>query len=75
MDVLMLWFIVSCGAGGVPNERGGADAADVEGVGVEGAVAAAAVGVGVVLVEVWGLQGASDVGGAGLGAAKVEGVR
>jgi len=57
-DMLMLWFTVSCGAGGVPDEQGSADAADVKGIRVEGAIAATAVGIGV------GIDGAATVAAA-----------
>jgi len=48
-----------------------------DGVGVDGTDSSdeGSGGDGVVLVKVWGLRGASDVGGTGLGAAEVKGVR
>ena len=64
----MLVFVVSCDAGGVPNERGRAGAANVEGVRVEGAVAAAAtfgvaitVGCGVGVDKVGGVDKAVGI--------------
>ena len=70
-------FVVSCGAGGVLNERGRAGAANVEGVRVEGAVAATAtfgvaiaVGCGVGVDEVGGVDKAVSVA---VGAAAAEG--
>ena len=64
----MLVFVMSCGAGGVPNEQGCADAANVKGVRVESAVAAAAtfgvaiaVGCSVGIDEVGGVDKAVGV--------------
>ena len=67
VGALVLQFVVSCGAGGVPNERGSADAADVKGVRVEGAVAAAAVGIGVGIDGVATVAAAAFDDGIGIG--------